>query len=130
MGGVGPVLLELLSTEGCVTLDFYIIPMTECTSDKFPLGAQNRITSVILPYSVIENTKFASPGVCFATGEIIYLEGGTCFYLLFFCLCISWAATSHLLRVCRAPVTCVRTSRSFDVSSEALICRGALLGCG
>lgn len=78
MGDVRP---ELVCFEGRVTLHFYIIPMTECTGDEFPLGAQNRITSVILPYLVIENTQFTSPGVCFATGEIIYLEMCSDFFL-------------------------------------------------
>lgn len=72
------------------------IPKSERSGDEFPPGAQNRITSAILPPPVIENTKFSSPGVCFATGEIIYLGGGMCsaaFLSLFFpYFCISFVA--------------------------------------
>lgn len=110
--------LALARTGGCVTLYFYIIPTTECTGDKCPPGAQNRVSSVIMPHPVIENTDLTSPGECLATGEIIYLEGGMCpaFFVPVYAFPLFQANTS---RVSSGPLPgCVSASLSFDMGSE------------
>lgn len=107
-----------VSTGGCVTPYFYIILTTECTGDKCPPGAQNRISSVIMPHPVIENTDLTFPGVCLATGEIIYLEGGMCsvFFVPVYAFPLFLANTSRASSGLLPG--CVSASLSFDMGSE------------
>lgn len=71
-----------------------------------------------MPHPVIENTALTSPGVCLATGEIIYLEAGMCsaFFVPVYAFPLFLANTS---RVSSGLLPgCVTASLSFDMGSE------------
>lgn len=104
MANAETAVCESVCNKACVTLYFHINSAAGCASDKFPLGVQNLIISVILPHLLIENNNkktITSPGVCFVTGETIYCEGlmhsAVCYLFLLFLPNTSCLSSGFLL---------------------------------